>query len=149
MKPLSLLAILTSGVLFGFGLAHATMIRPEIVLSFLRFQDFGLMLVLGGAAGVTALSYQLGPRLLRKPLFEAGFGRHAANLDRRTLSGAALFGVGWGVSGVCPGPAIAGLGAGNWPILYAVIGILIGAYLQGWLASRAQAPSTPAISPGR
>lgn len=149
MKPISLFAILLSGVLFGFGLTHATMIRPEVVLSFLRFQDFGLMLVLGGAAGLTALCYQLGPRLLRKPLFEAGFGRHAANLDGRTLGGAALFGVGWGISGVCPGPAIAGLGAGNWPILYAVAGILVGAYLQGWLASRDHAPSAPAMSPGR
>jgi uncharacterized membrane protein YedE/YeeE len=94
MKPISLLAILSSSTLFGFGLAHAAMIRPENALSLLRFQDFGLMLVLGGAAGVTALSYQRAPRLLRQPWFEAGSARHAANLDRQTLGGGTLFGIG-------------------------------------------------------
>lgn len=140
MKPVSLICVLLAGVLFGFGLSLATMIRPEVVLSFLRFEDFGLMMVLGGAATVTALCYQVVPRLMRKPLFEPAFGQHSARLDASTLGGAALFGVGWGLSGVCPGPAIAGLGAGNWQALYAVAGMFIGAYIQGWLASR-NAPS--------
>ena len=48
MKPVSLLAILLSGMVFGFGLALSTMIKPEVVLNFLRFQDFGLVMVLGG-----------------------------------------------------------------------------------------------------
>ena len=73
------LATLASGALFGFGLSYAGMIRPEVVLSFLRFQDWGLMLVMGGAVLVVLLAYQLAPRLmsfllggLRAPL--AGFG---------------------------------------------------------------------------
>ncbi|MSR14702.1 MAG: YeeE/YedE family protein [Gammaproteobacteria bacterium] len=136
MKQTSLFAVLVSGVLFGFGLALATMIRPEVVLSFLRFQDFGLLAVLGGAASVTAVAYQLGPKLLRKPLFEASFGKHAAAMNSQTLGGAALFGIGWGISGVCPGPAIAGLGTGNWPLLFALFGLFCGAYVQGWWASR-------------
>jgi uncharacterized membrane protein YedE/YeeE len=143
MKPISLLAILVSGILFGFGLALSTMIRPEVVLSFLRFQDFGLLMVLGGAASVTALCYQLAPRLLQRPLLEPAFGRHLAAMNTQTLAGAALFGIGWGISGVCPGPAIAGLGAGNWMLLYAVAGIFAGAYVQGWLASRQVMPPTP------
>ena len=136
MKPSSLLAVLTGGAVFGFGLAHSTMIRPEIVLGFLRFHDFGLLLVLGAAASVTALCYQLAPRVMRRPLFEAAFGRHAATMSKETIGGAALFGIGWGISGVCPGPAIAGLGAGNWSLLIAVGGMFAGAYVQGWLASR-------------
>jgi uncharacterized protein len=136
MKPISLLAVLLSGVLFGFGLALATMVRPEVVLSFLRFQDFGLLWVLGGAAMVTAVTYQLAPRVMRKPLFEPSFGAHAAAMNAQTLGGAALFGIGWGISGVCPGPAIAGLGTGNWPLLFALLGLVAGAYVQGWWASR-------------
>ena len=101
-------AILLTGVMFGFGLSQATMIKPEVVLSFLRFQDFGLLLVLGGAATVTAIVYQLAPRILSKPLLTAKFGQHAAALSAETIGGAALFGIGWGLSGVCPGPAIAG-----------------------------------------
>ena len=94
MKPVSLLAILLSGMVFGFGLALSTMIKPEVVLSFLRFQDFGLVMVLGGAATVTALCYQCAPRVLRRPWFEPAFGRHAATMNTQTIAGAALFGVG-------------------------------------------------------
>ena len=53
MKIRSLLAVLAGGALFGFGLALSTMIEPEVVLSFLRLHDLGLLLVLGGAASVT------------------------------------------------------------------------------------------------
>ena len=136
MKPISLLAVLAGGILFGFGLTWSTMIQPEVVLSFLRFQDFGLLLVLGGAVVVTAIAYQLAPRLMRKPLFEASFGKHPSSLDASTLGGAAIFGIGWGLSGVCPGPAIAGLGAGNWPLLIALAGMVAGAWVHGWLQSR-------------
>ena len=136
MKPASLLAVLLGGIVFGFGLTWSTMIRPEVVLSFLRFQDFGLLLVLGGAVVVTAVAYRLAPRLMRKPLFEAAFGRHASALDAATLGGSAIFGIGWGLSGVCPGPAIAGLGAGNWPLLIALAGMFAGAWAHGWLQSR-------------
>jgi uncharacterized protein len=141
MKPVSLFAVLVTGILFGFGLALATMIKPEVVLSFLRFQDLGLLCVLGGAASVTALGYQFGPRLLGHPLFEPTFAKHQAAMNAQTLGGAALFGVGWGISGVCPGPAIAGLGAGNWSLLFAVAGLFAGAYVQGWLASRPASPT--------
>ena len=82
------------------------------------------------------LAFQLGPRLLRKPLLEADFKQQVSKLNARTLTGAGLFGIGWGLSGVCPGPAIAGLGVGNWPLLWALAGILIGAYIQGrWFSN--------------
>jgi uncharacterized membrane protein YedE/YeeE len=124
-------AVLAAGALFGFGLAISTMVQPEVVLSFLRFQDFGLMLVMGGAVGVTLLAYKLAPRLLTRPLLGGSFHAHPSAWNRDTAVGAALFGVGWGLCGVCPGPAIAGLGTGNWTLLWALGGIALGALVQG------------------
>jgi len=111
---LRMLATLAAGALFGFGLSYATMIRPEVVLSFLRFEDFGLM-----------------PRLLARPLLGDSFHKHPSVWNRDTLFGSALFGVGWGLCGVCPGSAIAALGAGNWSLLWALGGIALGALAQG------------------
>ena len=125
------LATLIAGALFGFGLSFSTMIRPEVVLSFLRFQDFGLMLVMGGAVLVVLLTYKLAPRLLKRPLLDDHFHEHPSVWNRDTAVGAALFGVGWGLCGVCPGPAIAGLGAGNSSLLWALAGIALGALVQG------------------
>ena len=131
------LATLAAGALFGFGLSVSTMIRPEVVLSFLRLQDFGLMLVMGGAVLVVLLVYKLAPRLLARPLLDDHFHTHPSVWNRDTAAGAALFGVGWGMCGVCPGPAIAGLGAGNWSLLWALAGIALGALVQGlWARSQ-------------
>ncbi|MDO9147637.1 MAG: YeeE/YedE thiosulfate transporter family protein [Hydrogenophaga sp.] len=134
LTPGKLLAVLAAGALFGFGLALSTMVQPEVVLSFLRFEDFGLMLVMGGAVLVTLLAYKLAPRVLGRPLLGGTFHQHASHWNRDTLTGAALFGVGWGLSGVCPGPAIAGLGTGNWSLLWALAGIALGALAQGMRA---------------
>lgn len=133
---MNMLATLAAGVLFGFGLALSTMVQPEVVLSFLRFQDFGLMLVMGGAVAVTLVAYKLAPRLMGQPLLGGYFHQHVSAWNRDTLQGAAIFGVGWGLCGVCPGPAIAGLGTGNWTLLWALLGIALGALAQGWRASR-------------
>ena len=129
-RPILLSAILSGG-LFGFGLAISTMVQPESILQFLLLKNMGLLLVLGGAAGVTAISYALLPRLMKRPLFGPVFHTHPSRLNRPTLIGAAIFGVGWGLTGVCPGPAIASLGVGNWPLLLSVLGILLGAGLHG------------------
>ena len=127
-------ATLAAGALFGFGLSLSGMIQPEVVLSFLRFQDWGLMLVMGGGVAVTLLAYQLLPRLLRHPLLGGKFEVRVIAWNRDTLVGSALFGVGWGLCGVCPGPAIAALGAGNADLLWAIGGILMGALVQGMRA---------------
>lgn len=131
MSFVRFLVILLSGALFGFGLAISTMVQPEVVLSFLRFQDFGLMLVMGGAVWVTLLAYRLVPRYLAKSVQGDSFHKHSSTWNRDTAWGAALFGVGWGLCGVCPGPAIAGLGIGNWSLLWALAGIAFGALVQG------------------
>jgi uncharacterized membrane protein YedE/YeeE len=129
------LVVVLAGALFGFGLALSGMVRPEVVLSFLQGRDWGLMLVMGGAMGLALLAYQLFPRARRAPLLGGGFEAHTARMHRSTFIGSALFGVGWGLSGVCPGPAIAGLGTGNWQLLWVIGAMLAGAWAQGALAA--------------
>lgn len=122
---------LAAGALFGFGLALSTMVKPEVVLSFLRFQDFGLMLVMGGAVLVTMLAYKLIPLWMKQPVLGGYFHQHVSLWNRNTVVGSAIFGIGWGLCGVCPGPAIAGLGTGNWSLFWALGGIALGALVQG------------------
>ena len=148
MSARSLTWVAVSGALFGFGLALSSMIQPEVVLAFLRLQDLGLLLVMAGAVLVTLVAYQLAPRVMKKPWAGASFMRHASNLDARTIGGAALFGMGWGLCGVCPGPAIAGLGAGNWPLLLALVGLFAGAYVQGrWFGGALDASARASAAP--
>lgn len=139
MKPvkstLDLVFTLAAGLLFGFGLAWSTMTRPEAVLAFLNFQDLGLLLVLGGAVGVNLLVFQLLPRLRARALLGGEFQPRPFALDRQSLLGGVLFGLGWGLCGVCPGPALAGFGAGlvigRFDLLVALASILAGALLHG------------------
>ena len=131
MNPRALAFVLAAGALFGFGLALSTMVRPEVVLDFLLWRDLGLLLVLGGAVAVTFFAYRFVPRLFARPWTGGEFQKHPSEMSMRTLGGAALFGVGWGLSGVCPGPAIAGLGTANWPLAVALAGLVLGAYVQG------------------
>ncbi len=143
MNRASLLAIFAGGMLFGFGLTWSGMTKPEVVLSFLRFDDWGLMLVLGSALVTTLVCYQLAPKLLSKPVFEPKFGSHFSGGMSPTLVGAAIFGVGWGISGVCPGPAIAGLGQGNWPLLWCLLAMFAGSWCHGLYMSLTQPPAEP------
>jgi uncharacterized membrane protein YedE/YeeE len=131
VTPRALAFVALSGILFGFGLALSTMVQPEVVIAFLLWRDLGLLLVLGGAVVVTFVAYRIVPRILEKPWVGDTFNKHPSEMSLRTIGGAAIFGVGWGLSGVCPGPAIAGLGVGNWPLLIALAGLIAGAYFQG------------------
>ena len=131
-----LLSILVAGILFGAGLTLSTMVQPESVLQFLNLNDLGLLLVLGCATGLTMLVYQLAPKAMKRPLFALSFSGRPVQLLKKTLVGAVLFGIGWGISGVCPAPAVAGLGTGNWPLLWVVGAMFAGAYVQGrWFSS--------------
>lgn len=140
MKPSSQIpdyaATLISGLLFGLGLAWSTMIRPESVLAFLTFSDLGLLLVLGAAVTINLLIYQIAPRLRRRTLLGAEFQQRPFSLNRESLIGGVIFGLGWGICGVCPGPALAGLGAGNLDLLVALASIFAGAGLHGLWAGR-------------
>ncbi|WP_226013416.1 YeeE/YedE family protein [Halomicrobium salinisoli] len=140
-KPL----IFVGGLVFGFGLGFSQMARPEVVLNFLQFEDFGLVFVMFGAAIVSGIAFALLPRLRdRAPLTGDTYERRLKPLDRNVLVGGAIFGVGWGLSGICPGAAYASLGVGNVTILWALAGMFVGAYLQGYWRSRSTdaAPAT-------
>ena len=130
------LVTLLAGALFGFGLSLATMVQPEVVLGFLQFKDWGLMLVMGGAAGLAMLAYKGFTRWFARPLLGGAFLTQPAHWNRQTILGSAIFGIGWGLSGVCPGPALAALGTGNTEVLRALLGIVVGALTHG-LSARA------------
>lgn len=130
--PLFMPVIVIGGLLFGVGLAASHMARPEVVLDFLQLTDLGLLFVMFGAAIVSGLAFAVIPRLRdRAPLTGDAYGRRLKSFDRNVLVGGVVFGLGWGISGVCPGSGYASLGIGNWPILWAIAGMFIGAYLQG------------------
>jgi len=132
--PLFLPTVFVGGLVFGVGLAVSEMARPEVVLDFLQFEDFGLLLVMGGAAAVTATAYAVVGRIGdRAPLSGRTYERRLKSFDRNVILGGGLFGVGWGISGICPGAAYASLGIGNVTILWAIGGMFAGAYLQGVL----------------
>jgi len=139
--PLFAPLVVVGGLLFGFGLAASHMARPEVVLDFLQFEDFGLVFVMFGGAAVTGLTVGLAPRLLgRAPLTGDAFERRLKPFDRNVVLGGAVFGVGWGLSGICPGAAYASLGIGNVSILWALAGMFLGAYAQGvWRSHTATA----------
>jgi len=119
------------GLMFGFGLAFSGMSKPEVVLSFLELKDFGLLLVLGSAAIIALITIQVFPRVLSKPMFGTEFKPRVRTLTSRTIVGAFIFGIGWGISGMCPGSTLASLGTGNIPILIGLISIFLGAYVMG------------------
>lgn len=137
-NPWFLPTIFVGGLIFGFGLALSGMARPEIVLDFLQFEDFGLLFVMGGAAVVTGITFAVATRFLdRAPLTGDEYTRRLKEFDRNVVVGGAIFGVGWGLSGICPGAAYASVGIGNYPILWAIAGMFLGAYAQGyWRTAR-------------
>ncbi|MEZ3118005.1 DUF6691 family protein [Halobaculum sp. MBLA0147] len=135
--PLFYPLIVLGGLIEGFGLAYSGMARPEVVLDFLQFDDLGLVFVMGGAAVVSSLFFFIVPRLRdRAPLTGDTYGRRLKSMDRNVAVGGIVFGVGWGLSGICPGAAYASLGVGNITILWALAGMFLGAYLQGVWRSR-------------
>lgn len=125
--------IYLGGLIFGFGLAVSGMARPEVVLDFLQFEDFGLLFVMGGAAVVSGVTFAVATRYLNQaPLTASKYTRRVKDLDRNVVVGGSIFGVGWGLSGICPGAAYASIGIGNYPILWAIVGMFLGAYAQGY-----------------
>jgi len=142
-RPLFKPLVFAGGIIFGFGLGFSHMARPEVVLDFLQFEDLGLLFVMFGAAVVSGLAFALLPRIRdAAPLTGAPYERRLKPFDRNVLVGGGIFGVGWGLSGICPGAAYASLGIGNVTILWALAGMFVGAYLQGSWRSRGQAGDT-------
>ena len=142
---LVLAAALGAGVMFGAGLVVSQMIDPGKVLAFLDFAgkwDPSLALVMAGALAVAVPGFRLA-QARDAPALGGRFDAPAnPGIDRRLLAGAALFGVGWGLVGFCPGPAIASLGFGRWESLVFVLAMLAGAWI--YHASRRRPVRAPA-----
>jgi hypothetical protein len=109
---MKLVTAFVSGLLFGIGLVVSGLANPAKVQNFLDLAgtwDPSLALVMAGAVAVTAIGYRLAWQR-GSPLFEANFQLPlAAAIDARLLAGAAIFGIGWGLGGFCPGPALVAL----------------------------------------
>lgn len=122
------------GLIFGAGLALSDMVNPARVLAFLDLfgnWDPTLAYVMGSALVPSAISYAI-VRRMQRPLLAEEF-RIPQNrvIEPQLLAGAAIFGVGWGLIGLCPGPAIAGLALGYWQAW-----LFVAAMLAGMLAHR-------------
>ena len=137
-----LLGYLLSGLVFGAGLALSGMLNSMKVRNFLdvaspALWDPSLIFVMGGAMTTAFIGYRL---IWRRgaPLADSQFHLPpTANFrDGKLIGGSALFGVGWGLAGLCPGPAVASLGYGATPILIFVAAMLVGMFGARLVASR-------------
>ncbi|MDR9394115.1 DUF6691 family protein [Roseovarius sp. SYSU LYC5161] len=128
------------GLIFGVGISISGMANPAKVLNFFDVAgawDPSLIFVMGGALAVTFLGYRL--VLARdRPIMSERFHLPASSaIDRRLVGGSALFGVGWGLSGFCPGGAIPALGTGRWEVALFLACVLAGVAIARGVQSRA------------
>lgn len=117
------------GLIFGLGLIVAGMTNPAKVLAFLDLAgqwDPSLALVIGGAIPVSAVAFWRAERKQTALLGQAIQLPDTRRLDWRLVAGSALFGIGWGLAGICPGPALALLGYGAWQGLVFVAAMIAG-----------------------
>lgn len=135
------LTAILSGIVFGAGLALSGMVNPMKVQNFLDILgswDPTLIFVMGAGLVVTFFGYRAVMKMPR-PLYAAGFHLpDACFIDRRLLAGAALFGLGWGLTGFCPGPAIASIVFGLWPSFLFVAAMAVGMLLMRGFRPRTQ-----------
>jgi uncharacterized membrane protein YedE/YeeE len=128
-----------SGILFGIGLAVSGMVNPAKVLGFLDVAgdwDPTLAFVMAGALAVTTPAFRV---VLKRPgpWFASRFALPTkTDLEPRLVLGAALFGIGWGLAGLCPGPAVTDLVTGRGSVLVFVVAMLAGAMFYDWLDAR-------------
>jgi uncharacterized membrane protein YedE/YeeE len=145
-----ILATYCIGLIFGLGIMLSGMANPAKVINF--FDVFGtwdpsLMFVMGGAVVTTFIGYRL--VLARKePLFEARFKLPTStNIDLRLVGGAAVFGIGWGIAGFCPGGAIPAIGTGRLEVLVFMAGLIVGLIATRMVLARTYAPRSPTTTP--
>lgn len=132
-------AALLAGALFGAGLALSRMTDPNVVIGFLDVAgDFDprLAFVLAGAVATTGVAFRLVLRR-RRPLLADRFRLPLSRaIDRPLVTGALLFGIGWGLAGYCPGPALVGAAAGADSALIFIAAMLAGSAVQAMTARR-------------
>ncbi|MBN8552074.1 MAG: YeeE/YedE family protein [Caulobacterales bacterium] len=127
-----LIVAIVCGLLFGAGLVMSDMVNPARVLAFLDVAgawDPSLALVMIGALIPSSIAYLL-RRRMDAPVTETTFAiPQSRNIDRPLIGGAVLFGIGWGLVGLCPGPALAALVTGLWPALVFAVAMSAGMIL--------------------
>jgi uncharacterized membrane protein YedE/YeeE len=124
-----ILTSLLAGLIFGVGLIVSGMANPAKVLGFLDLAgswDPSLAFVMGGAIGVGLVSFAIAKRRTVSFLGELMRMPTSRDIDRRLIVGSALFGIGWGIAGFCPGPALASLGTGNPKAIMFVLSMVAG-----------------------
>lgn len=140
MMPSKALLSLGVGMLFGAGLAISGMTDPQKVLGFLDLfgqWDPTLMFVMGAALLVTVPGFQWVLRKRHTPLLgDQFFLPTNKTIDKKLLSGAALFGAGWGLYGICPGPGLVGLIYGQWQVWAFVAAMIAGMWLSDRLSQK-------------
>ena len=132
------------GLIFGLGLIASGMTDPGKVLGFLDLAglwDPSLAFVMGGAILVGVFAFALARKRTTGVLGGAMHMPPARHIDRRLVLGSLLFGVGWGIAGFCPGPAIVSLGMGEPKAVVFVLAMLAGMGIFEWLESRKAARS--------
>lgn len=140
------LTALVCGLIFGFGLSISGMLDPARVRGFLDVTgawDPSLAFVLGGAVVVATIGYRLSQRFAHPVLGERFDLPSKTKIDAPLLLGSALFGVGWGLVGFCPGPAIASLSLGRTPPVFFTAAMLVGMVAHDRLMARRGAPDLP------
>jgi len=128
-------AALVSGIIFGLGLCVSEMINPTRVIGFLDVfgsWDATLLLVMAAAVTVTGIGFPLVARKAKPVLADKFVLPEKTDIDLRLIMGSVLFGIGWGLAGLCPGPAIAALASMS-PSILMFVAAMIGGQ---WLASR-------------
>ncbi|WP_420745654.1 DUF6691 family protein [Photobacterium damselae] len=127
---LGYLVALSSGLLFGAGMMISQMVDPAKVIGFLNITgdwDPSLVFVMGGALLVFAPGYYVLVKPRQKPILTEKLSlSQLKSIDRPLVIGAMLFGIGWGVSGVCPGPALTSISSLNPTLLLFVIAMIVG-----------------------
>ncbi|MBI5927292.1 MAG: YeeE/YedE family protein [Aquabacterium sp.] len=134
------MSCLLAGAVFGLGLAIAQMTNPLKVLNFLDVAgtwDPSLAFVMGAAVMITLVGFRLVLRRKAPLLGERFHLPTLVHVDRQLLLGSALFGIGWGLTGYCPGPALATLLSGNVEAYLFVPAMLLGGFLHRKFARRA------------
>jgi len=135
----TVVASLLAGLVFGLGLIVSGMANPAKVLGFLDLAgawDPSLAFVMAGAVAVAALAFAVAKRRTLSWLGAAMKLPTSRDIDRRLVLGSAVFGVGWGIAGFCPGPALVALGMGQIKALIFVGAMLAGMRLFEWLERR-------------
>lgn len=129
-RLLRALTSIVSGLLFGAGMVMSGMIFPDKVTAFLDISgawDPSLMFVMGGALLVFMPCYHLYIKPRKQPVLTPSFSYATTiKVDRRLVSGAAIFGIGWGMSGLCPGPTVSSLSFGGGEIWLFFVTMMIG-----------------------